>query len=115
MGTRRVVVVGAGTAGLSAALALAAKGLDVTVIERAARPGGKMREIAFGPQRIDSGPTVFTMRWVFDDLFAEIGERLEDHLTLRPLDILAQDIHAGLDRRYIDQATRQYRDLIELA
>ena len=43
MTVRRVVVIGAGTAGLAAALTLAARGLDVTVVERAERPGGKMR------------------------------------------------------------------------
>ena len=48
MGNRRVVVIGAGIAGLSAALALAARGLDVAVVERAERPGGKMREVELG-------------------------------------------------------------------
>ena len=90
MTVRRVVVIGAGTAGLAAALTLAARGLDVTVVERAERPGGKMREVAIGARGIDSGPTVFTMRWVFDELFAELGETLENHVTLRPLDILAR-------------------------
>lgn len=100
MASRRVVVIGAGTAGLAAALTLAARGLDVTVLERAARPGGKMRELSVGAQPIDSGPTVFTMRWVFDELFAEIGERLEDHLRLAPLDILAR--HAWTDGADLD-------------
>ncbi|HBY29880.1 MAG TPA: hypothetical protein DEH75_25610, partial [Bradyrhizobium sp.] len=44
----RVVVVGSGVAGLVSAFALAARGLDVTVLERAASPGGKMRQIAIG-------------------------------------------------------------------
>ncbi len=100
MASQRVVVIGAGTAGLAAALKLVACGLDVTVVERAARPGGKMRELTVGAQPIDSGPTVFTMRWVFDELFAEIGTRLENHLRLAPLDILAR--HAWTDGSDLD-------------
>jgi len=100
MASRRVVVIGAGTAGLAAALTLVARGFDVTVIERAARPGGKMRELTIDAQPIDSGPTVFTMRWVFDELFAEIGTRLENHLVLAPLNILAR--HAWTDGTDLD-------------
>ena len=107
MAEPRVVVIGAGTAGLAAALVLAARGLDVTVVERGERPGGKMREIAVGSQAIDSGPTVFTMRWVFDALFAEIGETLESHITLRPLDILAR--HAWSDSPRLDLFADQAR------
>ncbi|MBR0934193.1 1-hydroxycarotenoid 3,4-desaturase CrtD [Bradyrhizobium jicamae] len=103
MGTHRAVVIGAGTAGLTAASTLASNGLDVTVVERAEGPGGKMREIIVGSRPIDSGPTVFTMRWVFDDLFEALGERLEDHLTLRPLDTLAR--HAWTDGSRLDLFT----------
>lgn len=95
-----MVVVGAGIAGLSAALVLSRRGLDVTVLERRDRPGGKMREVAVGARAIDSGPTVFTMRWVFDALFDELGTRLEDHVTLQPLDILAR--HAWTDGSRFD-------------
>jgi 1-hydroxycarotenoid 3,4-desaturase len=100
MNRPRVVVIGAGTAGLAAALSLAARDFDVTVVERGERPGGKMREISVGGARIDSGPTVFTMRWVFDELFDQLGERLEDHLALQPLDVLAR--HAWADGSRLD-------------
>lgn len=86
----RVVVVGAGMAGLASALALAARGLDVTVLERGAASGGKMRQIGIGDAAIDSGPTVFTMRWVFDELFAAAGRRFSDQVTLQPLAVLAR-------------------------
>ena len=58
-------------------------GLQVTVVEKAARPGGKLREVDGRMARASTrGPTVFTMRWVFDAIFAAVGARLDDHLTL---------------------------------
>lgn len=85
-----IVVVGAGVGGLAAAATLAARGEAVLVLERAAAPGGKMRHIPIGEARIDGGPTVFTMRWVFDELFAAAGARLEDHLRLQAVEVLAR-------------------------
>ena len=100
MARDRVVIVGTGVAGLVSAFALAARGLDVTVLERAATPGGKMRQVTIGGSVIDSGPTVFTMRWVFDELFAAAGKNFADHVCLCPLELLARhawDEHARLD------------------
>ena len=53
-------------------------------------PGGKMREVIIDKARIDSGPTVVTMRPVFEELFAMAGASLDDHVTLRPVEILAR-------------------------
>ena len=86
----RVVVIGAGMGGLSAAALLARHGLDVQVIERAATPGGKMRQVELGPQHLDGGPTVLTMRWVFDSLFERLGLGLDQHLSLRRCQVLAR-------------------------
>ncbi len=86
----RVVVIGAGIGGLAAALRLAHAGLDVTVVERAARPGGKMASVRVGDSRVETGPTVFTMRWVFEELFAESGAAFEEHATLAPAGLLAR-------------------------
>ncbi len=100
MGAPRVVVVGAGMGGLAAAADLAREGAEVTVLERAAGPGGKMRAIDVGGFQIDAGPTVFTMRWVFDGLFGDAGERLDDHLALTPADLLAR--HGWRDGSRLD-------------
>jgi 1-hydroxycarotenoid 3,4-desaturase len=96
----RVIVVGAGIGGLVAALRLAHAGLVVTVLERALQPGGKMRQVALDGRLLDAGPTVFTLRSVFDALFDEVGERLDDHLCLQPLRTLAR--HAWADGAQLD-------------
>ncbi len=86
----RVIVIGAGVGGLVSALLLACRGLDVTVLERAATPGGKMRQVQAGGAAVDAGPTVFTMRWVLEQIFASAGASLTDRLTLTLLEVLAR-------------------------
>ena len=100
MRMRHVVIIGAGVGGLSAALRLAAAGVEVTVVESAAGPGGKMREVMAGGVPIDSGPTVFTMRWVFDELAADVGLSLDDHITCQPTRTLAR--HCWSDGARLD-------------
>ena len=85
----RVVVVGAGVAGLVSALLLACRGLQVTLIERAETPGGKMRRVVVDGAGVDSGPTVFTMRWVFEQIFEADCSSLTDELRLQPLQLIA--------------------------
>ncbi len=86
----RVLIIGAGIGGLSAAIHLAAAGAHVTVLEQNAAVGGKMSEIAQDGFRWDTGPSVITMRPVFEALFAAAGRRLEDYLTLLPVDPLTR-------------------------
>ena len=95
-----MVIVGAGIAGLTAAMLLAHQGYAVTLVEAADHAGGKIRGVETAAGTLDSGPTVFTMRPVFEALFASIGERLADHLALTPLDILAR--HHWLDGSTLD-------------
>jgi 1-hydroxycarotenoid 3,4-desaturase len=102
-----VVVVGAGIAGLASALHLAARGVPVTVLERAPAPGGKLRQVPVGGAPVDCGPTVFTMRWVFDGLLADAGLALDDRLHLEPLSVLAR--HAWSDRERLDLFADQAR------
>jgi 1-hydroxycarotenoid 3,4-desaturase len=85
-----VVVIGAGIGGLVTALLLVAKGVGVTVVEAAATPGGKMREVSVAGKTMDAGPTVFTMRPIFERIFNEAGETLSNHITLKSVTTLAR-------------------------
>jgi phytoene desaturase len=84
--TERVVIVGAGLGGLSAALHLAGAGRRVTVVERAAVPGGRCGLIEDGGYRFDTGPTVLTMPDLLAQPLNAVGEELADWLTLHRLD-----------------------------
>jgi 1-hydroxycarotenoid 3,4-desaturase len=98
MSASHVVVVGAGIGGLSATLELLARGVEVTVLERAAAPGGKLRSLPSAAGPIDAGPTVFTMRWVFEELFAAAGSSLEAELELVPAGLLARHAWSATER-----------------
>ena len=98
MRTDRVVVVGAGVAGLVTALELARRGLQVTVLERAGTPGGKMRVVEVGGARADAGPTVLTMRHVLEEIFDAAGSSLQSQLDLQPAAILARHAWSQSER-----------------
>jgi phytoene desaturase len=84
--TGRIVVVGAGLGGLSAALQLAGAGREVIVCERGMAPGGCAGALEIDGYRFDTGPTVLTMPELINDALAAVDESLEDWLDLRRLD-----------------------------
>jgi phytoene desaturase len=105
--TDHVVVVGAGLAGLSAAMHLAGRGREVTVVERDAVPGGRVGRLDAGGYRIDTGPTVLTMPDIIDDVFAAVGEDTAGRLDLMRVDPAYRasfadggslDVHSDADR-----------------
>ncbi len=79
--------IGAGIGGLTATVTLAHDGWDV-VVKRAGAAGGKLRTVESGGARIDCGPTVLTMRGIFDAIFARADEHLDAHLKPIPAEIL---------------------------
>jgi 1-hydroxycarotenoid 3,4-desaturase len=88
--SQHVVVVGAGVGGLAAAIVLARSGLRVSIIEARREPGGKMRTLPSAAGPVDAGPTVLTMPWVFEDLFARAGVRMADRVELIRQPIIAR-------------------------
>ncbi|MFD8515172.1 phytoene desaturase family protein [Streptomyces antimycoticus] len=104
--TDHVVVVGAGLAGLSAALHLLGAGRRVTVVEREDLPGGRAGRLDLAGYRIDTGPTVLTMPELADEAFAAVGDSLYERVHLVPLhpayracfaDGSSLDVHTGAD------------------
>jgi 1-hydroxycarotenoid 3,4-desaturase len=86
---RSALVVGGGVAGMAAAIRLARAGVRVRLLERAATLGGKLREVEVGGKMLPAGPSVFTMREVFEELFGG-KEALAEHLQLEPVDPLCR-------------------------
>ncbi|HEX3623112.1 MAG TPA: phytoene desaturase family protein [Acidimicrobiales bacterium] len=82
----KVVVVGAGLGGLSAACHIVGRGHDVEVLERADVPGGRAGLWETGGYRFDTGPSVLTMTGILRDAFTAAGADMDSLLTLKPVD-----------------------------
>ncbi len=104
MKSKKVIVIGAGIGGLSAACLMARQGYDVVVLERNASVGGKLNEWREDGFRFDTGPSLFTMPWVLDALFTYCGRRTSDYLDMSALESLCT--------YYFDDGTRfvSYQD-----
>ncbi len=72
--SKKVVVLGGGFAGLSSAIYLALQGHEVRLLEQLGHLGGKASEVREAGYRFDTGPSVFTLPEVFEDLFLQAGK-----------------------------------------
>ncbi|MBV9669860.1 MAG: NAD(P)-binding protein, partial [Acidobacteriales bacterium] len=84
--TKEVIVIGAGPGGLAASMLLASAGLRVTVLERAARVGGRTAALESGGFRFDTGPTFFLYPKVLREIFSAAGFCLDREIELVKLD-----------------------------
>ncbi|MGC9399764.1 MAG: phytoene desaturase family protein [Anaerolineae bacterium] len=88
-----IIVIGAGIGGLSAAIHLVSAGARVHVLEQNDHVGGKMGRLETAGFTWDTGPSVITMRHVFEELFAAAGRNLADYLTLEPVEPLTHYVY----------------------
>ncbi|MCM3126979.1 phytoene desaturase family protein [Paenibacillus provencensis] len=79
---KKVIVIGGGLGGLSAAMRLAADGHEVTVLEKNERAGGKLNIRSGAGYSFDTGPSILTMPWVLEQLFESTGRKLSDYMKL---------------------------------
>src|ERR1700759_1734380 len=83
---QRVVIIGAGIGGMSAAIQLARAGMRVTLIEKNQHLGGKLNLLETEGFKFDLGPSIFTLPQVFRPLFEDGGRTLEDYVHMQRVD-----------------------------
>lgn len=83
---KRVVVIGAGFAGLAAACCLAKAGHSVTILEKNNTPGGRARQYTTDGFVFDMGPSWYWMPDVFEQFFNHFGKKAADYYQLKRLD-----------------------------
>lgn len=77
----KAIIIGSGIAGIATAARLLAKGYDVSVFEAAKETGGKIHSFKMGKYRFDAGPSLFTLPFLMDELFEDLGENPRDHFN----------------------------------
>jgi len=83
---RKVIIIGAGVGGIATAARLAKDGYEVTVFEKTDRPGGRASTIEEEGYFFDTGPSLFLMPPTYEQTYADLGERMSDHLDLVRID-----------------------------
>ena len=98
--------------GLATALRLAARGWAVTVCEQGPSFGGKMNTWCERGFRFDTGPSLITMPWVFEDLFKTAAARMRDYFELVAMRPIAEYIYADGTRFTYSTSMPEWLDVV---
>ncbi|RFZ95352.1 phytoene desaturase [Mucilaginibacter conchicola] len=109
----RVVVIGAGFAGLASACVLAKDGYEVTVLEKNDQPGGRARVWEKDGFTFDMGPSWYWMPDVFENFFALFGKKASDFYELKRLDPGYRIYYGKDDPMDVPANMQQLEDLFE--
>lgn len=85
MNPKKVIVIGSGLGGISAAISLAQEGYAVTIHEKNAKIGGKLNVLKEAGYTFDLGPSILTLPHIFERLFERSGRRMSDYIPIRPV------------------------------
>jgi len=98
---KKVVVIGGGLGGLSSAISLAAKGFDVTLLEKNSHLGGKLMQVKLGDAHFDFGPNTITMPDVFREVIRLSGENPDEYLNFIKLNTHTRNISSEIGRAHV--------------
>lgn len=111
----KIIVIGSGFGGLSAAIRLQAQGHQVTMVEKQDKPGGRAYVFQQDGFTFDAGPTIITAPYLIHELFEVSDRKIEDYVTLVPLDpfynVRFEDgsvFHYNGNRDYLLEQIRQF-------
>ena len=83
---KKIIVIGSGFSGMSAATFLAKAGYRVTLVEKHDGPGGRARQLRMDGFTFDMGPSWYWMPDVFERYFNCFGKKVSDYYQLQRLD-----------------------------
>ena len=110
---KKVIVIGSGFAGLSAACHLAKKGYNVTVLEKNEVPGGRARKMEVDGYHFDMGPSWYWMPEVFENFFGHFGKKVSDYYELTRLDPAYKIVFGKNDELTVPAGMKELRELFE--
>jgi len=109
---KKAVIIGAGIGGMSAAAVLAQQGMDVTILEKNDKPGGRINFFKEQGFTFDMGPSWYWMPDVFEDFYQKFGHTTSDFYDLQRLDASYQ-VFFKSDRISLPASYTEYRKLFE--
>lgn len=127
---KTVVVVGGGLGGLSAAISLAQSGFLVSLFEKNDHLGGKLNRLEKEGFGFDLGPSILTMKPIFEKLFSQSDKHMDDYIETVELDLQWRsffpdgeiiDLYGDLEKMAAENPTltqkdmEEYRDYLDYA
>ena len=113
MTKKKALIIGSGFAGMSAAISLAHKGFDVTVLEKNNTIGGRARQFSESGFTFDMGPSWYWMPDVFESFFNKFGKSVSDYYELIRLDPSYKVVYEGRDEMDIPADMAALEELFE--